>query len=214
MKLDIYPADKLNIKLGSYVVYNKTEDFPSTKEVHFIQHNQYDHSWQDSTIYIFRAASTYTFENKVSVEARGYYWYWDMMLSTNNFYMGTYCDFPVKEERSGFDIIVKQPDNSLNLQWLIAYSRSYSKILQALIKTYLPDGTPYSFLTPSGMKSEETLPHEGMHRVIDSTYGQAKWGIIKNKLFLQLGGRLDNYSDYGNQITPRGGLIYLPDENS
>ena len=41
-----------------------------------------------------------------------------------------HVDFNIDEERAGADLIIKQADNPVNLQWLVAYSRSYSKVLK------------------------------------------------------------------------------------
>ncbi len=212
LKLKITPSDKLKIHLGSYIVNNRADDFPGVKEVRFIQLNQYDHSGQDSTVYIYRGSAEYSLIKNISIEARGYYWYWDMFFTSNSFNNGDYVNFNVKEERGGGDVIIKQPDNAFNIQWLFAYSRSYSKVLKKVVRGYNSEGEPHA--SQQGDYTYMVYPDEGMNRTIDSLYSQIKWGMIKKRLFLLLGGRLDYYSDYGNQISPRGGLIFLPTERS
>lgn len=207
-KVDIMPFDKLGIDLGGYIVNNKCDDFPGVKENDFNQLEVYDKSWQDSTIYIYRGAVNYEIFNNISVEAKGYYWFWDMMFGTYFEGKGSVAEFNVDEERSGADIILKQQDNAINLQWLIAYSNTYSKVRKKVMTTFDNDETG----TAEG--AVETLPDQGMKRHINSVYAQTKWGIIENTLFLLLGGRLDNYSDWGNQLSPRGGIIVLPTNES
>ncbi len=214
LKMQVKPSDRLKIDVGGYAVNNRFEDFPGIKEASFIQLNQYDNSGQDSTIYICRGSAEYILGNGISVEAKGYYWYWDMLFNSNNWFDGCIVDFDVHETRAGSDIMIKQADNPINLQWLVAYSRTYSKVLKCVSHLYDKDGGRFSPFTGSTEGWYVVHPHDGMERTIDSVYAQTKWGIIRNRLFLLLGGRLDHYSDWGSQTTPRSGIIFLPSEST
>jgi outer membrane receptor protein involved in Fe transport len=213
-KINYKPLDKLKLNIGGYIVSNKADDFSGVKEASFIQLNEYDLSSQDSTIYIYRGSAVYSLGNNVSVEASGYYWKWNMLYMAYSFYDGCFAYFHVDEERTGANIIIKQPDNPLNLQWLVAYSRSNFKMTTNRVNSYDKNGEPYLPFTGTAEGSFIINSGEGMDRSINSVYGQTKWGMIKKKLFLLLGGRLDHYSDYGIQTTPRGGIIFLPTDKS
>lgn len=212
IKLDIKPADKLKVNFGGYVVSNKFENFPGVKESLFIQLNDKDYSGQDTAIYIGRGDIEYTLFKNISINARGYYYYIDneaMFIAT---YDGQYNEYYTKMNRSGFDLIIKQPDNNFHLQWLIAASMSEMNIPEAEQLYFDADGNVYD---PSGGIIDMTeLNYDDKSRTINSAYTQAKWGIINKTLYLLAGGRVDDYSDAGTQYTPRGGLILLPTEKS
>jgi len=71
----------------------------------------------------------------------------------------------------------------------------------------------------SSVKFESTTVMEQPHGKVflrdqHSTFAQLKWGAIKDSLYFIAGVRVDNYSDFGMQFTPRGGVIYQPSKNS
>ncbi len=208
-KLNITPSDKLELKLGSYINTSDFSGYPglvySTSMGGSIE--GFDSSMQENKLYIGNGSAIYTFNNKLSIELNGYYF-------SNNQDGGIYQDLygsidltDSKSSRAGTNLIVKQPDNAINLQWLIAYSFTKMEVDRA--KFELESHNP---AIPS--KPEENQLYDGKSRNINSVYAQTKWGVIKESLYILLGGRLDHYSDYGDQFTPRGGLIFLPTDKS
>jgi outer membrane receptor protein involved in Fe transport len=57
-------------------------------------------------------------------------------------------------------------------------------------------------------------PFDGVERDISSIFLQTKWEAVDNRLFFIAGARYDSYSDFGDQLTPRTGIIYKPGEKS
>ncbi len=215
LKLAIKPAEKLKIGLGGYAVYNNFENFSGTKESISLQLNDRDYSSQESSLYIGRGNIEYTLFKNISVEARGYYYYWKNVFQITTNPNGQYTELDIDENRSGFDLIIKQPDNAVNLQWLVALSRTKINVPSAEIGYYDKDGNVFD--VTGGLFTEildPALPFNDKSRTINSAYAQAKWGMINKALYLLAGGRVDDYSDAGTQFTPRGGLIYLPTEKS
>ncbi len=211
LKLKIMPADKLNFNINGYAINNVFKDFPGLNESFFLQLDDKDRSSQESTLYILNASGIYTFNSKISVEAKGYYYYWDMVSTLIIRQFGDYSNYTIHENRCGADLIVKQPDNAFNLQWLFAYSFSHAKEFDSTVESFYENGDPF---TPPYSQQKYDLPSNDKKRDINSLYSQLKWGVINKKLFLLAGGRLDNYSDAGLQLTPRTGIIFLPAQST
>lgn len=208
LKLDINPSRQLKIRLGSYINAGDFNDYPglSTFPVSGSL-EKYDTTHQETFSYFENVSATYTLANDISIEGKGYHYYYDQKAVIQIDMYGSTNHNDYEGSRIGADLIIKQPDNSLNLQWLIAYSYSY---LQAI------DGKTYNTVKPPSTipVSSETENFADRSRTIHSAYTQTKWGMLKDTLYLLLGCRLDNYSDYGNQVTPRGGVILLPTEKT
>ena len=205
--IKIRPDKKLVFKLGGYVNKFKIDEFPGLRLGAFDRNLQdYDYSYNDSILYMGNGSISYKFDNDISIETSGYYWLAESDTLVN---MGpddsTYKDPEREFSRSGATLTIKQPDNPFNLQWLVAYSFSRIDMLSAK-----------SDLMLNGLlvQSDEKEAYHGFSREINSVYSQLKWGIFNRTIFLILGGRLDHYSDFGNQYSPRGGIIFLPTEKS
>jgi len=139
----------------------------------------------------------------ISIEARGYYL---SSLSDLYFYVtpdGGTVTQNNENIRTGGKVIIKQPENIFNLQWLLAYSFTRMEVSKEEGKT--------EFM---GIDQELPVYIEGFSRDIHSTFFQLKLGVIKDSLYLIGGARLDNYSDFGLQFTPRGGIIFQPTKKS
>lgn len=228
VKLRLKPLEKIKIKLGAYFNYGKYEKFPGVVELAFPFEDEGEitdqtlktqgNDWSDSDqeFYMFNGSAEYTLFNNISVEVSGYHWdsARDFLAAATPSEIGAYgLQFGAAKEssteneaRDGAQIILKQPDNAINLQWLIAYSFTRMDIKNQEITLFI-EGIP-----PSLMPEVPNLA-EGYSRTINTVFTQIKWGAVKDRLYLLLGGRNDYYSDFGNQITPRGGIIFLPSKN-
>ncbi len=208
LKLNIIPLDKVELKLGSYISYGKFNNYPGISNYGNL--GEMDISGQESLFFMGNGDVTYTFSNKISAEVSGYVHKSDQVAELRDDAYGSINYGNTKGSRMGAGFIIKQPDNIFNLQWLMGYSLSYMKVDSAF--------TEYKDLHPYDDHEEyedfDDQPYSGKSRAMHSAYGQTKWGIVKDTIYLLLGGRLDNYSDFGNQITPRAGLIFLPIKES
>lgn len=211
-KIRIKPVDKLKIKLRAYHTDFDGEQFPGPHEgQNQINLEDKDHSSNNAQYNIANGLIEYTFENKISIELSGYYSKTDlemMLMASPDNSIIQYGDV----NQTGANITIKQPVNPLNLQWLIAYSFNSGKIED----NYYELDSGYSTL-------KDDLPAKGFTRTIKSAFSQLKWGILQDRLYLLLGARVDNYQDsgsdenpedFGNQFSPRAGIIFLPAKNS
>ncbi len=215
-KIRFAPLDSFNASAGFYLNrgnYNSfpalvsTADFDATTN-YPLNTQESDLSGSDTLFWMIRSALEYVFSNKISVETSAYYWdsEKDSMYNAYSKKASTTAVAYAKDydTRDGIQITIKQPDNPLRLQWLLAFS--YSKLMLGLREEKAVMSTPGSPAPDTMILSKES----GETRDIKSGFAQIKWGVIKDRLFLIAGGRDDYYSDFGNQITPRGGIIFLP----
>ncbi len=217
LKLRINPSNKLNLKFGAYANSGKYMTFPGVVRIidgegQQLHTQDNDFSNNETQFLMANGAINYTFPNKISIEANGYYWVAERESITS----ASPTDFDIfnsvdeKVNRAGGKIIIKQPENDLNLQWLLAYSYTNMNVVSSYIETSF---TLFGVTQIADFGTGPSLT-EGMSRNIHSVFGQFKWGITSDNLFVLVGGRNDYYSDFGNQVTPRGGIIYLPTEKS
>ncbi len=221
-KLNINPADRLKLKIGSYITYDRFHDYPGValmpNRTTFAVESLEDKDKSSVKTYctIGNALAVYTFPSNISVEAGGFYWQFEHNAEITSDHYGSVNYQDSKGNRTGANLIIKQPDNPINLQWLIGYSFTYFDIISAKsrYKNMDPMSVMVNMFGVDEIRSFGDANYDDKTRAIHSGYAQTKWGAIKKKLYLIAGGRLDNYENYGNQATPRAGLIFLPAENS
>lgn len=206
-KVRINPSKDLKIKIGSYVNNFSGEDFPgsgvSPMDGTLLETN--DLASNNALFLMGNGLVSYSLPGDVTIEASGYYWAIDLETKVG-FNENWYVYETYEGNKTGANVTIKQPDNFMNLQWLVAYSVSSHKIKFDNLK--LKD------LDDNLVSDRGDQPSTGENRNINSVFTQLKWSPIEDTLHLIAGGRLDNYSDFGNQITPRGGVIVQPDKNS
>lgn len=221
LKLRIDPAEKLGMEFGVYANRGKYEDFPGVVSVinSFLDSEQElmlqdnDLSSSESLFTMATGSAVYRFPDRITLEATGFSWNSDRKYISSG--SPSIYDATLTTEdgiqRTGAEVILKQPDNRLNLQWLIAYSFSRMDINSSHDTIKLK---PFSDTSSYITYYEYDNTTQGYSRKINSVYGQAKWGIVKNRLLVLLGCRNDYYSDFGNQVSPRGWLVFLPTAKS
>lgn len=202
LKVDIEPLDKLTVRLGAYITYFECEKYPGTHKTEFEELLDKDHSANDAGYKIGTGTIEYRLPASVTVEAKGFYsrarMDYILMVTPE-----TKVDQLGTIDQLGATVTVKQPDNPINLQWLAAYSYLQGEMIE----------NSAVLITPTADIPQDVRA-EGFDRKINSVFSQLKWGALKDTLFLLLGGRIDNYRAYGNQYSPRGGVIFLPTKDS
>ncbi len=204
-KVRIKPVNKLKIKLGAYATYFDSDNYPGISDYAPMQPLLgNDFSSADVSYYIGNVAISYELPADISIEANSYY-----KRSSGSYELSTSSSGATLQDaladHYGGEFSIKQQDNPINLQWFTAYSYTYGEIKD--YKTYL-------IQLDTGAKTIVPGSPKGFNTGIHSVFSQLKWGAIKDRLYFLLGGRLDSYTDYGNQISPRGGIIFLPTKNS
>ncbi len=195
-KLTADPSDRMKIKFGGYLSNWDGDDFPSIGKL-----GSDDLGSNESLFTMGNGSIVYTFQNSISVQVAGYYFQSDNKIDAVVAPGPTNFEQEETHTGSGASLIIKQPENSLNLQWLLAYS--YTKA----------ETKDTSYLLNYSIDLGE-LAYDGFNREINSLFGQAKLGVCNNHFYIIAGARFDDYSDFGDQFSPRAGLIYLPSEKS
>jgi len=101
-------------------------------------------------------------------------------------------------ERRGFGLRMMQPENGGRTRWVAGVSTDTQKVSDTFTNI------------PVGPFRQEN--YEGLERKVSSLYLQTRTRLKGERLYLNLGGRLDHYDVFGNQSAPRVGLIYRPEE--
>ena len=110
-----------------------------------------------------------------------------------------------EERKAGLKVDFKQADNAWNTEWLLSFSFDRANITEK---------TTTKFDQNNNLLSKETDFAQGNMRDTQAMVVQAKTRLLDDQLVLLYGGRLDNFSDIGNQLSPRAGIIYLPNHTS
>ncbi len=214
LKLRINPAKKLKLKAGSYISKWKSEEFQGVG----LTFNQTDDTTSGDTIFIMGNGSiAYTLDNDVSIEADGYFWQYDLSMDYPFAFSDSVLTQDIPEEkRYSANFTIKQPENAFGLQWVLAYSYSKWEVSSdsKLYVTQASTGGLFPHPATGEPFMNNALTWAGITRIINSVFGQTKWAAIRDTLFLLLGVRYDRYSDYGDQISPRGGIIFQPAKES
>jgi len=101
--------------------------------------------------------------------------------------------------RSGWSLRLKQPEGTRKIQWVIGAGMNWQRVNDA-----------YFNIANTGITPE---PYSGDSRKLKHLLFSTRTKI-KEKNYLILGGRLDDYPSFGKQFTPRVGLIHKADENT
>ncbi len=147
-----------------------------------------DISDDDSDFYMVTAEAVRSLSKNKTLELKTYHWQSDQKF--------LYEFTPVpwqsqKDQRQGMSITLKQPGNENKLRWLIGAETSRQKIVSA----GTPDG-PQAF--------------DGLDRTINDIFSEVRIPFFNNQMAFLMGARLDDYSDFGTQFTPRLSYIYKP----
>jgi len=147
--------------------------------------------------------------NGISLEGKRYYWESDNdRMGAQHASFEPIIGIPIwvtiksSDYHTGNQLLLKQPDNSLNTQWTVGVVTSYSSIGDHCIQADTALGGT------SIIKPNCTIPYGEFERQINSFIFQAKTSFMEDTFHVLYGGRVDKYKILGTQKTPRLGLIY------
>ncbi len=220
VKLTYKTSNDLTTRISGYINDSETDDYPASGDM-----PGFDLSDERVKTYMGTGSISYMFANEISMDLSGYSWKTDQNLEVNTGeplagalildYGDNYILLEKRGTRSGLNLTIKQPDNLMNLQWLVGYSWSTMEITDTRF-SFMRHSTGLSYKYPAGFGpltgqpiKDDPEAFDGMERDVHGFFTQLKWEVIQD-LFILGGARLDDYSDFGSQFTPRAGLIYLP----
>jgi len=165
-----------------------------------------DFTANQSQFHMSKLIYRWFFANQLSLQATAFYWQNNQLLIYDRTRANDHELFQgAKEHRNGLSLTLRQPGHSRSMQWLANIAVDHAEIDDTREDRIRNDG---SFLV------QGTASYTGLSRTINSAFIQTKNGYFSEQLYLLLGARLDNYSDFGQQLTPRMGLIWKVTEDS
>ena len=145
-------------------------------------------------------------KHNINVQLLGYYWHDSLFSDTDSGnFGGDRWELISRDHNSGYKLTFKQQDNSWHTRWVAQLQQDRIQLDDAKFDTINQDGSSAGIFT---------YATQGDSRTTDSLVVQADTALLDEKLHLIYGGRWDDYSDFGEQRTPRLGMIYHPDKKS
>jgi iron complex outermembrane receptor protein len=213
-KLDARLKPTIRGHFGLYYSYWKSDEFPSAGRffgsgLSILQDR--DVSGNDAGFCMAKGGLRFDLSHRLELSVETYFWRSSLTRYLDRRRLppplNSDISHDTKDDRKlGIDITLKQDKNRWNTQWLLRYQYNKSRVAEDSFE----DIDPISgAIVNSGIANAD-----GYRRFLNSLVFQAKTGFFKNHAYLLYGGRLDRYSDFGTQLTPRLGLIYQPNPKS
>jgi iron complex outermembrane receptor protein len=228
IKVNVKPSERLKLGAGFYGSHWDADEHTSVRKL-AVHQRETDIMDNEADFLMGKLTMNYDFGRNITFEADAYSWESDRIQHTkvnpDTFLAAANSPIPsvnalaitdvkdtYKNGRSGVRFALKQKDNRYNLQWVFGcdYTEMKVKDTSSRLKLY-PSGQEVDnyFLPVTGK-----APFDGVERDIRSMFVQTKWEAVENRFFFIAGARYDSYSDFGDQLTPRTGIIYKPGEKS
>lgn len=171
-----------------------------------------DVSSSDTEVYLARAEVGVALPHAMRVEALGYYWYQDVStrgpatIPTVSGPVVSDTDTHFAQARSGARLSLRQPMSAhRRTQWVGGYEYSRGHLYEGGFQTITDPETGITFRSAGFVGNAFT-------RNIHSLFLSAQTRVLGDVVRVHYGGRIDHYSDFGVQATPRLGLVVSPIE--
>jgi len=168
-----------------------------------------DHTTGDSRFNMLKAEVGYQLEHDTKLVVTGHHWKREINRINDVHYLmpNWLLENRNKESATGADVTLKHDAQSEGVQWLVQLQHKTGDVEKFRY---------YNINQLTGMEmlaNNEPEPAEGFHRRLNSVIFQSKVPFLKSRIHVIYGGRIDYYSDFGEQRTPKLGLIYRPQNN-
>jgi len=173
---------------GLYYNSWDSTDFPSFGEVNL---GVDDVSDGQQEFYLLSANANYRWNSRSTLELKTYFWNTDQQFEYE------FAAVPLQaqeDQRYGLSAIFKIEGKSSETRWLLGAGIDKAEVVSTELLT--------------GVQA-----FDGLKRTINNIFAELRLPLYREKLLLDLGARLDDYSDFGSHFTPRLGLVYLLEEN-
>lgn len=203
VKLTSDPTRDVTWNAGLYWDDNDSDDFLSAGTSGPSGLDGRDIGGVDSSVVMARGGMGYHINDKTYAEAMIYYWTYDRTY-TRTFSLTR--DFVGTGDATdmGAKVVLKQTELLGHTQWSAALDTRRQRMGDAF-RTVTENGT---------VVIDDQLAFSDFARDINSLSFDADTAVANGKVHLRYGARVDDYSDFGTQTTPRAGMIYHPTTNS
>lgn len=201
VKLVSEPSKRFSYNWGIYYDDNHSEGVPGFGRRFFGTDSALtdkDVNDGDSTIYMTKLALHWKFSHEISSEINTYFWDQEHIWGSTLPGDGTLKSEAI-EQQYGINILFKQPKIYFNTRWSLDLGYRNLNADEGRRRRWNADGSIIDDVTPNFV---------GLNREILSIATDAASFFYKGKLALHYGARLDDYTDFGSQFSPRVGIIY------
>ncbi|MCO7225352.1 TonB-dependent siderophore receptor [Pleionea sp. CnH1-48] len=210
-KLDVTHSDTFKTEYGVYVKEHDSIESVSGGQNQspfgsiFLDRDITD-GYED--LVAFKAAFEANFDDNITFEGKVFHWESEGETFTDTTTITGVGSIGLSEESlTGISLLVKQSENSWNTQWAVGLDLKTGAIDSASTE-FTVSGTDRTVI------GQIVTAQSGFERDVEGLVVSAKTKVLDDSLQFVYGGRYDKYSDFGNQTTPRFGVIYLPDSES
>ncbi|HVK98174.1 MAG TPA: TonB-dependent receptor [Dongiaceae bacterium] len=152
-----------------------------------------------------RLALRHRFNGEQSLELKGYYWdltnELDINLALGGGAVMATQNQHYDQYRYGMQLTYRDQIQPLNTRWALALAQDKMGIHDSDVRLQTDSGTVLQ-------QGPDAL--QGERREINSAMLETDTALLENRWHLVLGARVDDYSDFGQQVSPRGGVIFHP----
>ena len=141
--------------------------------------------------YMLTANADYSWGQHKTIELKAFFWNTDQQFEYQ------YDAVPLQaqeDQRYGMSLIIKDEGEKNEARWVIGAGVDKAEVVSAELI--------------AGVQA-----FDGLKRSINNVFAQLRLPFYEGKLLLDIGARVDDYSDFGSHFTPRLGLVYLLDDN-
>lgn len=175
-------------EFGLYYNSWDATDFPSFGEAEL---GPDDVSDSQQEFYMFTANANYSWDKHKTLQLKTFFWNTDQQFE---YQFETVPLQAQEDQRYGMSLVIKDEGGQNQARWVLGAGIDKAEV----VSTELIAGVQ---------------AFDGQKRSINNIFAQLRLPFYEDKLLLDIGARVDDYSDFGSHFTPRMGLIYLLDDS-
>jgi len=168
-----------------------------------------DRSGSRSELYLGRTTFGFDFDNTLRLEATGYGYVAHAFERAPTAVPTVAGPVPSESEteftegRQGLRLTMRQETNKAHTRWVAGYELSNLRLYDGGYQRVTDPLTQIEFYSA-------TYVSDDFRRMIHSAFLSAETRVANERVRLHYGGRIDYYSDFGVQATPRLGIVVAP----
>lgn len=164
-----------------------------------------DLAWMYSHLAMVQGGVKQRLNDTRSLELKSYYWWLDADQTSSRQNGQVRRGLVFTEFRGGAQAIYRDAYQPGHTEWALALGQEWLGMTDGVTEDRTPEGL---------LISSTPLPADDARRKVRSATLEVNTHWHDQRWRLVYGGRLDDYSDFGNHTSPRVGLIYHPHPDS
>lgn len=162
-----------------------------------------DWSGNQSDFVMTNGAIIFDTGSNLTTEINAYFWDADVQQNTKVPRMGGIGEniVDVGDQRYGVNVVLRKNDSDAATQWALSVGHNLSAVDQGHTIVLAPDNSVLASVDEQFADKE---------RYINNLLLEIKTAVRNDTVKFVYGGRVDDYSDFGTQASPRLGVIFTP----